>query len=117
MFDTSDLKSMRGSVEAGAPKNLVFHPVLKMGIGLGDNMDLHHFNPKSLVIRKKESLERMPHTFWFDLLASGAKGKKLIYLREKTAVRALGPHRRRSESARRVRQARPVIRQPRTSGT
>ena len=80
VFDTSDLKSMRGSVEAGAPKNLAFHPVLKMGIGLGNNVDLHHFSPKSLVVRKKESLKRMPHTFWFNLLAFGAKGTKLICL-------------------------------------
>lgn len=80
VFDTGDLKTMRGSVEAGAPQNLVFHPVLKMGVGLGNNVDLHYFNPKSLVIKNKVTLKRMPHTFWFNLLAFGGKGTKLIYL-------------------------------------
>ena len=80
IFDTSDLRTMRGAVDVGAPQNLIFHPVLKVGVGLGNNVDLHFFNPKSLVIRKKESLERMPHTFWFNLLDFGAQGTKLIYL-------------------------------------
>jgi hypothetical protein len=80
VFGSDDLKTMRGAVDVGAPQNLAFHPVLKLGVGLGNNVDLFFFNPKSLAVRKKVSLPRLPHSFWFNLLTFGGKGTKLIHL-------------------------------------
>jgi hypothetical protein len=77
---SADLKVALGAVPCPAAQDIAFHPVLNLGVALGNNVDLTLFDAKSLAVRAKISVAGAQHTLGLDLLAFGGKGTKIVHL-------------------------------------
>jgi len=80
VFDAKDLTTHLGEVEMGACINVAFHPILKLGVALGDNVVFKVFRLPSMAQRATFAGPRLPHTYWFNAMTVAGKGTRIAYL-------------------------------------